>query len=681
MKGIGIDTGGTYTDAVVYDLETGEIRASAKSLTTRDDLKQGIKRVLCMLPEEELKQAESLALSTTLATNACVENKGGRAKLIFIGVSEKTFDEVGKSYGIENREDVYFLDCEISNAERKGTEPDWEQFRKDLPDLLKGYVGVSVVQLFSKQFGGNYEIQARDMIREVFSGPIVLGKDLFSDLNAIKRGAGALLNARLISVIHDFLEAVREVFAGYGISTPPVIVRSDGSLMNEGFACERPVETLLCGPAASSIGAMHLAKEQNAMIVDMGGTTTDVALIRDGVAKTVLDGIHIGSWKTFVKGLFVDTFGLGGDTAVHFDNLKRIYLENYRVVPISDLAAKYPQIVPRLEELILKGERDDFYRYEFLTLIKMPGDMSKYLQYEKELCEVLKDGPLILEDAAAAVKRDLYNFRYERLEQEGIVIRSGLTPTDAMVLKGDYTDFHPRAARLAVRYMAGVTGIRKEEIADRIYDLVMKRLYCNLVRILLQTEEYGFQGKNLDAQMTRLIELSYIQKAEELSEGHRNGQGADAGKGMAMARLDFSTDYTLVGVGAPTHIFLEKVAEMLETRAVIPAHAAVANAVGAIVGNVTAAVEAEICPIYKTAGIDGYCVVFAGERMEFEEYEDAFAFLGKRGAELAAEEARRRGAKGELTIRVLAKSKERISDTNNMVLSEKYEIMAQGKIQ
>lgn len=681
MTGIGIDTGGTYTDAVIYDLETGEIRASAKSLTTRGDLKLGIKNVLCMLPAEELKKAESVALSTTLATNACVENKGGRAKLIFVGVSEKTFDEVGKSYGIDNKEDVYFLDCVISNSAAKGTEPDWEQFRKDLPDMLKGYVGVSVVQLFSRQFGGNYEIQARNIIQEVFQGPIVLGKDLFSDLNAIKRGAGALLNARLISVIHDFLEAVREVFAGYGISTPPVIVRSDGSLMNEGVACERPVETLLCGPAASSIGAMHLAKETNAMIVDMGGTTTDVALIRDGEARTVLDGIQIGSWRTFVKGLFVDTFGLGGDTAVHFNNLKQIYLENYRVIPISDLAAKYPQIVPRLEELVLQGERDDFHRYEFLTLVKMPKDMSEYLQYERKLCEALKDGPLILEDAAAAVNRDLYNFSYERLEREGILIRSGLTPTDAMVLKGDYTDFHPRAARLAVRYMAGITEMRKEEIAERIYDLVMKRLYCNLVRILLQTEENAFQGKNLDEQMERLIELSYIQKAEELSGKERKGQGIDNGKGIVMTKLDFSTDYTLVGVGAPTHIFLDTVAEMLGTHAVIPPHAAVANAIGAIVGNVTAAVEGEICPIYRTAGIDGYYVVFAGERTELEEYEDAYALLEKRGTELAVEEARKRGAQGELTIRITAKSKGRISDTQNMVLSEKYEIVAQGKIQ
>lgn len=74
------------------------------------------------------------------------------------------------------------------------------------------------------------------------------------------------MNARLILVIHDFLEAVKAVFQGYGVELPPVIVRSDSSLMNERMAEERPVETLLCGPAVSIIGAMHLAEEQNALI-------------------------------------------------------------------------------------------------------------------------------------------------------------------------------------------------------------------------------------------------------------------------------------------------------------------------------------------------------------------------------------------------------------------------------
>ena len=83
MIGIGIDTGGTYTDAVIYNLEKREIIAGAKSLTTREDLKKGIKKVIEKLPEEFIKETELLALSTTLATNTCVEDKGERAEAHF----------------------------------------------------------------------------------------------------------------------------------------------------------------------------------------------------------------------------------------------------------------------------------------------------------------------------------------------------------------------------------------------------------------------------------------------------------------------------------------------------------------------------------------------------------------------------------------------------------------------
>ena len=85
--GIGIDTGGTYTDAVVYDFETKAVLAKGKSPTTTQDLAQGIGGALDTLPRGLLERAELVALSTTLATNACVEGKGGRARLVLMGTT------------------------------------------------------------------------------------------------------------------------------------------------------------------------------------------------------------------------------------------------------------------------------------------------------------------------------------------------------------------------------------------------------------------------------------------------------------------------------------------------------------------------------------------------------------------------------------------------------------------
>ena len=90
--GIGIDTGGTYTDTVAYELDTGRVLAKGKSPTTKDDLALGIGRALDALPRELLEQAEAAALSTTLATNACVEGRGGRARLVLMGTTRKTLE-------------------------------------------------------------------------------------------------------------------------------------------------------------------------------------------------------------------------------------------------------------------------------------------------------------------------------------------------------------------------------------------------------------------------------------------------------------------------------------------------------------------------------------------------------------------------------------------------------------
>ena len=109
--GVGIDTGGTYTDAVIYDYETGRVLAKGKSPTTRQDLSLGVGRALDMLPGELLAQVRTASLSTTLATNACVENRGGRARLVLMGATRKTLDWIGadKKYGL-NYDDVLCLD-------------------------------------------------------------------------------------------------------------------------------------------------------------------------------------------------------------------------------------------------------------------------------------------------------------------------------------------------------------------------------------------------------------------------------------------------------------------------------------------------------------------------------------------------------------------------------------------
>ena len=105
--GIGIDTGGTYTDAVIFDFDNKTILGTAKALTTKEDLSVGILEALDALPQDLLASAGIVSLSTTLATNACVEDRGGNAKLIFFGGDQRVIEKYGNEYGLPPVKDIY----------------------------------------------------------------------------------------------------------------------------------------------------------------------------------------------------------------------------------------------------------------------------------------------------------------------------------------------------------------------------------------------------------------------------------------------------------------------------------------------------------------------------------------------------------------------------------------------
>ena len=630
--GIGIDTGGTFTDAVVYDLDSGDILGTAKALTTRQDLSEGILRAIDDLPPELTRRAEMIALSTTLATNACVEDKGGRAKLIFFGGDAKTIDELGGSYGLPPSSDIYLQESYMGFSGRATREPDWALFQSRLPEFAN-MDGVGIIEMYAMRDGAVTEKKAKEIFQQAYSIPVVCGHELFCEMNSLQRAASTLLNARLIPVIREFLDAVKKALAIRGIRAPLVVVRSDGSVMSEQFASVRPVETLLCGPAASAMGSVRLAGQQDSIVVDMGGTTTDLMIVRQGTPVSVTDGVAIGKWKTFVNGLYVKTFGLGADSAIHYEQ-DRLYLEEYRVTPLCVAAASYPQIVENLQALTLR--KHTRFLYEHYMLVKDIGESSRYTAEEKAFCRALADGPLPITEAARAVGKDIYTLDIKRLLREGVVQLCGLTPTDIMHLKGDFTRYCKQASELAAAFAAYNLNLSVHELGERVYDEVKRKLYVNLVSALLENgyAQYGRTG--VDAQIRDLIEKSYDAKENDV------------------VRALFHTDFSLVGIGAPIHVFLEDVARKLNTRAVIPKHHEVANALGAVMGGVVGTCTVEIRPDNSAQGTEGYTVFGSEGASFFEEKQQAIAFASAQAEENARREAVARGAIGEIAVTVSA---------------------------
>ena len=618
MLGIGIDTGGTCTDAVIYDMESRKILCGGKALTTKENLEIGIANALDTLPPELVKQAESLALSTTLATNAAVENKGCRAKLLLIGFDPSIMEHVKDiyaSYGFRDMDQFIIIDAKVEKIFSEPYDPDWDDLRRRLPEYFSDCDAVGIVQKHPRANGGRFELIARKLMQEEMSIPVTIAYDISDEVDILKTCAGTMLNARLIPLISEFMEAVRHVMEKRGLDVPISIVRSDGSLMSEEMARECPVETLLCGPAASVVGGSTLAARDDAVIVDMGGTTTDIAIVRKKEPVMAKSGIHIGQWKTMVKGLYVETFGLGGDSAVRFKD-HELYLDTVRVIPLSILAAEYDSVLPKLKDLAKKKRFHSCWIHEFYVLQKDIRDKKGYSDEEQAVCEALKDGPLITMELANRFGKDPHFLRLERLEQDGVIIKSGLTPTDMMVLKGDFDKYDKEAAETALLCFEANVHMPIVDIPDAVYEMVVKRMYRNLARIMLR-QQYGnkkvlFAGDSLE----QLLDVMYAQAVNFLDNPEKVGEAA----------LNFRLNMPLVGVGAPIHIFLPRVAALLGTEAVIPENAGVANALGAVASRVVARVQVCVKAEYKDGYCYGYEVFEKGKRHMFVKYGEAEAF-------------------------------------------------------
>lgn len=626
--GVGIDTGGTYTDAVIYEMESRRVIASNKAQTTREDLTVGILNALDGLDLELVRQAEVICLSTTLATNACVEDRGARSKLLFIGVDPKAVAWAGKEAGLDDPDLICYAPEGYKNA------VDWEAFIEEHADWLEDAQGLGIVELNVDKTHAVYEKAAREAIAAKYQIPVICGYELSNEINSIKRGASALLNGRLIPVLAEFLDAIHKAMAERKISAPMAIMRSDGTLMSEKFTGDHPVETILCGPAASVVGSSALLEEENAVIVDMGGTTTDIALVRDGAPVKVNRGIRVGRWQTAVRGLMVHTLGLGGDSAVRFQRKnKQLYVDSVRVMPLCVGAVRWPKITEYLKMLQEDFRKHSLPLHEFFYLVKDIGQDAHYSEAERTFCEALKKEPLSYEEAALTMGVELYSlYTYtDRLEKEGVIMRCGLTSTDIMHLKGDFAFFSKEAALLGADFVARSSGKTVEELCDWVYNEVKKKLYFYIAEMLLYEERPELKKTGLDQQLSSMLEWSWEQS--------QHGMGRHIG-------LSFETKFHLIGVGAPIHIFLPDVAKALGCECVIPDQANVVNAVGAVACSIMASHTVEIWP-----DDGGFVVNDESGSHVIKELDEAVEFVWPIVEKKAREDAIARGAAEPLSVR------------------------------
>ncbi|MCQ5131267.1 hydantoinase/oxoprolinase family protein [Butyricicoccus faecihominis] len=321
---LGIDTGGTYTDGVIVERETKRVLCTAKALTTQNDLTIGMENCMRALPFDRWEEIGLVSLSTTLATNAIVEGRGCRVGLVVMGKMPAGQLPAEVCVTLNARVDI-----------RGGVRERLAQGELHEALLrLCGRCDAVAVSGYASVRNPAHELQAARAADALLGLPVVCGHQLTGALGFYERTVTAVLNARLIPIIRDLIATVCRVMTRFGIDAPVMVVRGDGSLMRADYAGERPVETVLSGPAASVIGARFLSGREDCVVVDMGGTTTDIACLKNGVCALSDEGARLAGWRTRVRALEICTYGLGGDSEIKIGRDGRAEIGPRRVLPL-----------------------------------------------------------------------------------------------------------------------------------------------------------------------------------------------------------------------------------------------------------------------------------------------------------------------------------------------------------
>ncbi len=619
--GLGIDTGGTYTDSAIIDLDTGKVVVKAKALTTRNDLSIGISNSIAKL-NVEYKNIRLVSVSSTLATNSVVEGKGCRVALIVVG------NEYSKSIPID---DV----LEIAGGHNLNGEAKAVLDLAKVEEFVRGVVGKVdgfAVSSYLSVRNPEHEIAIKNMIGMITNHPVVCGNELSSKLGFHERTLTAVLNAKLIPIITDLVASVKKVLKENQIEAPLMIVKGDGSLMGEDMAKERPVETILSGPAASLIGAKFLTRENNAVVIDVGGTTTDIGILRDGKPRLDPEGAMIGGWRTRVKAADISTSGIGGDSRIVVANGK-ITLSSLRVVPLCIASSIYPCIKQKLRSMATETVRPQaghiaieniIQTTEFFIFSKEISNISLSNE-EKLFIEKIKEEPRGIYEVGALTNVHPFSFNVRKLEELGVIQRIGLTPTDILHADGSYIEYDAEASVTGVTIQATNMEMELHQFCAEVKREVVYKISNELLRKLVHEET----GKVSRCEVCNDVFDKFIT--------HKSG-------------IDYSVRLTLhkpiIGIGAPVGAYLPAVAENFGTRLVLPEHSEVGNAVGAITGSILESVEVLIRPKPGVSAMENPpCTLHSSmEKKEFPSVTEAAAYAVEWATEIARTRALEAGA-------------------------------------
>jgi N-methylhydantoinase A/oxoprolinase/acetone carboxylase beta subunit len=615
---LGIDTGGTYTDGVLLEYHSRQVLASHKSLTTKRDFAIGIENVIEGIHIEDPSAIRMVSVSTTLATNAIAEGKGKRVALFLIGYDP----DLIRRFKMEERfstSSFFFFEGghDLYGREKRAL---------DLPAILAQVTAIKdktdaiAVSSYFSPLNPEHENRAYRAISSVCDLPVVLGHQLSTKLGSVERATTAALNASLLAVLQDFIIAVRRAMEHRQIDAPLMVVRGDGTLMSDEFA--------------GAIGGRFLSHLDDALVVDVGGTTTDIALIEVGQVTVSEEGATVSDYKTSVKAANLLSIALGGDSHITWGPEKEIVVGPERVTPLAYLAWKHPRVAQQLKALALRTwsqATPDWLEHWFL--LREPPEGLLRAGREKELVDLLRDGPRPVPEIVEHLNvLHVGQIGVGELFRQEIVGKAGLTSTDLMHIEGKYDVWEGEAAAHAWKVFCQFQFKDSDELRQQVWTQMNEMIVHAIVTFLSkQPLELSDRQRSLAGADKNIARWFFY---NSLYESHPHLE--------TRIRLR----QPIIGIGAPAGIFLPAVAEVLHTELILPEHHQVANAVGAIAGSVMVEEELLIYPRLSRDGLEvlGYFVQAQDERHEFEELSEALAHARELSRERALGAALRSGA-------------------------------------
>lgn len=656
--GLGIDTGGTYTDCVLLDLDNGALLMGSKALTTRYDLAVGITEAISRLDHSFYEKINLVSLSSTLATNAVVEGKGCRVGAIAIG----------RKYNGPIKADMEFFVAGSHDLDGKEDNPLDENAVRSALDELRGRVDSVAITGYLAIRNPEHEERVAEMVRESLGLNVVQGHDLSSGLGFHERMLTAIMNARLIPVIEELISSVKCSLESFKIDAPLMIVKGDGTVISASVASLKPIETVLSGPASSLTGAKALTGHGDAIIVDIGGTTTDIGVLRNGVPRLDPEGALIEGNRTRVLAASISTYGIGGDSRIIVNGRKTL-IAPVRVVPLCIAATKWPDIKERLRDLIeTKVSRftetcpiSEIHQETEFFIASHIGSTDSLKEADRRLLELVADRPLSLSKAGEALGIHYYDFDIVKMERAGLITRIGFTPTDLLHAEGSYIEYDDEASKLGVFFLAMKAGAPMERFIADTKEMVVRKIATCLLNNLILDETGGVPHDKI---CQHILDMIVMQT-----------KGVDFEIGVKLNR-------PIIGIGAPVASWLPRVAEIFGTELIIPEHADIGNAIGAITGSVSQTSSALVKPKAGCIGIDPPCTVFTAEgRKEFETMSEGLVFAEQETARIAELAARNAGAEN-LIISVEKRKKcysSDIEEDTDLILEIEVRSTATGK--